>query len=107
MRFLTIIFSIYILTLSVVPCSDMINECYNKKAKIEHSQNHNHNQDKDDNCTPFCNCTCCVSGITVFTLNQIVAEIQDNFVLTPETLSYNSTFTSSFYRNIWQPPKLS
>lgn len=101
-----IIISFYILALSVVPCSDMYNECNNSKSKTEHTQSHNHNQDKDDSCTPFCNCTCCISGVTVFTPNQLTAEILDDFILTKESLLYNSTFTSNFYGNIWQPPKV-
>ena len=88
-----------------MPCSDIKNECNTASKKEQHSS-HQHNQDKDDNCTPFCSCTCCVSGISAsfpkhsVTTNLITHQSIGNIP------NYNSQFISHFYGNLWQPPKI-
>ncbi|MEZ5055222.1 MAG: DUF6660 family protein [Chitinophagales bacterium] len=103
MKYLVFIFSIYVLALSVVPCSDIKNECFNQKAT---EKQHHHNQDADDNCTPFCTCTCCINGVTIANPQHLVT---DNFY-TSTTIekipTFNTQFISSFEGNIWQPPKI-
>jgi hypothetical protein len=97
--------SVLVLTLSLVPCSDAMNECKPKVITHEESS-HSHKTDHDDFCSPFCSCNCC--GATVVlgsfgfqeTLNPVYIPIGE------KVISYSSSFIPSFYENIWQPPKI-
>jgi hypothetical protein len=104
MKYLSLIFSIYILYLVSVPCVDdplhicsKISEQTSDQAPISHP-------DHADACSPFCVCSCCnvmvtISPVTI--INQPYFSFQRSLV--PES----STFISSFSLTFWQPPKLS
>ncbi len=103
MKFFTIIFSIYILVLSLAPCGDNV-ECgeHNKTEK-----SHNNHKHENENCTPFCICACCGQPVTS-KINYPVAQT----ILKPENFNnskaiYTQTFISQFSATIWQPPKIS
>lgn len=107
MKFFTVIFSIYILALSVLPCSDAYNDCNSNTALTENSQNHDHNTDLNDICSPFCTCTCCsISANPKFTPFSIkIAKVVAVSLLKFPNREFS--FASNFYGNIWQPPKIS
>ena len=106
MKFFAYIMAFYILVLSVVPCSDVHNDCKDKKSKTELTQNHDHKQDKDDHCSPFCTCTCCATSVVAidFTLFQI--KKPTDFTISQKVAIRNFSFLSNFFGNIWQPPKI-
>ncbi|WP_367916120.1 DUF6660 family protein [Leadbetterella sp. DM7] len=106
MRLFAYIFSIYILALSVVPCSDAYNDCQNDTAYKEYSQAHNHHTDHNDNCSPFCTCTCCSTSVNLkftshkFQITKLVVSSQITYPVR------DFSFVSNYYGNIWQPPKI-
>lgn len=102
MRFFTIIFSIYILVLSCVPCGDGAENIVKSAAKISTTDNHNHAD--ADLCTPFCSCTCCPASafyhpLALFEIPKIIFQSMKFNVV-------NSSCLSNDFHSIWQPPKL-
>ena len=78
------IFSVYILILALIPCSDVCSSdvcLLDKEIHIEASVEVDH----DDACTPLCVCLCCNSVITV----------SDKFVF--EYFSVNTKLAHSEY----------
>lgn len=108
MKFFTIIFVFYILALSLMPCSDIHNDCVKteNQKQISQNENHNHKSDHNDFCSPFCTCSCCNTLMTLdffnttFKLKHIIIE-SDNINAIQDYI-----FVSNFYLNIWQPPKI-
>ncbi|ABG58342.1 hypothetical protein [Cytophaga hutchinsonii] len=95
-RFFTLLFSLFVLALSIVPCSDTDHCC---KEPVEMSSE----QEKHIICTPFC--TGCASVSTVSAGIHIPAEFHD--IRTPWPVSlYQSVFISAYFYSFWQPPKL-
>jgi hypothetical protein len=96
MKFLAIILSAIVMTLTVVPCC-VYDNCSEGKV-------HEENKNKPEiPCSPFVQCTCSV-GICmapVFTLD-FFQEVQP---VKKET-QYLKSFTSNYLSSIWQPPKL-
>lgn len=60
MKLAWFLFSIYVVSLSLLPCND-IDDC-GSFAKTELHKNHSQDKNtdsQDDLCAPFCSCTCC------------------------------------------------
>lgn len=106
MKFFAYFMALYILVLSVVPCSDVHNNCNDKKATTELTQNHDHQQDKDDNCSPFCTCTCCSANVIALDFKPFQIKNPTQFSFSQKVATRNFSFISNFYGNIWQPPKI-
>lgn len=107
MKFFTIIFSIYLLALSVMPCADMM-ECKHQSEKSVSpfaANNHEKHSGDSEQCTPFCICNCCGQTCnSEFNSNHIAVfenPVEQNFPV------YTSAFVPEVYFNIWQPPKIS
>jgi hypothetical protein len=94
------------MVLSVIPCSDVQNECNDTKPNQEMAHNHDHQQDKDDNCSPFCICACCGTSVTVIEFFPLSLQVPVFFPTAPKVALRNFFFVSNFYGNIWQPPKI-
>ena len=107
MKFFTVIFSIYILALSVMPCSDAYNDCKDNTEFSDNSQSHSHKSDTNDICSPFCLCDCCgmVSGI-VLQWNVYNLVKAKTFELSKPEIYYKSIFIPCYFGKIWQPPKI-
>ncbi|MCZ2223504.1 MAG: hypothetical protein LC122_07720 [Chitinophagales bacterium] len=108
MKFLTGIFIIYFLALSIMPCNDAHDICLNNAETATLSQNYcSHHQPEDnDFCSPFCTCNCCRTSTTK-EVNQL------DFILTsqPNQIKEKISTPTNFYlfnyfNNIWQPPKI-
>lgn len=104
MKFFAFLMAIMVLALSVMPCADDANAMNNRKAKTELiKSSHQQDNPKSDECSPFCQCSCCAG----FSVNHFVAEI----ATIPK---YESNSASSFLPAnvrevalpIWQPPQL-
>lgn len=115
MKILVLIWSIYILALSVMPCTDARNECYNTTiSQIGLTENHSHTQDANDNCSPFCVCTCC----NTITINLDCLPIQihhfihtavkkiTTYFISEKIRIRRFCFLSNYFDNIWRPPKI-
>lgn len=103
MKLLNFILSIYLLTLSCLPCADMGEIVSNNKVAINNESSHHHNNDV---CSPLCVCNCC--GSQGFVYNAIY---NYNF-FTVKTLidktipGYKSILTCNYFGSIWQPPQI-
>ncbi len=104
MRIFTFIFSLFILVLSIVPCSDDEN-C--NEANIELSSDHADHDHEEDSCTPFCTCSCCSCAGFVFLALKFHVTLQEAKILSPAVTINNSDFISNYFNSFWQPPKLS
>ncbi|MCK9641367.1 MAG: hypothetical protein M0R39_15795 [Prolixibacteraceae bacterium] len=104
MKLIVTILSFYILMLTAVPCSHAV--AGHSTCKMEQSKsmtNHHDSGLEIDHCSPFCTCNCCATPVVTsdailqFTF---VKYCQHNYP------GYYSTFTTSFFATIWQPPQL-
>ena len=104
MKIFCFILSLYVFSLSTVPCCSDDN-C-NDKIKTAYTNNHSQDHQDNDckNCSPFFTCGTC-SGF-VFTELEIYFKenlpLKDNFVIV-----YKSQIIDDFFAKIWQPPKIS
>jgi hypothetical protein len=101
MKYFLLLFSLYILTLSSVPCvcEDMCED-----ENIE--QTTQHEQEQDENCTPFCTCACCHTVVTAY--KYVALNKKQSFAL---PINYPivkvKDFISTTLNANWQPPKMS
>jgi hypothetical protein len=103
MNIFKIILAIYIIALSMVPCSDGISEAHDEIAHIGNSTPSDAGHpDHAETCTPFCNCTCCGLAFLV-SEDNFSFEIQ-NFP-SFEFFHKNAPLLSLSY-SIWLPPKI-
>lgn len=99
------IFAVYILLLSVYPCSD--NDTCADEQKIGITQidtgSHHHTNSEQDLCTPFCICACCAAHIklTFLANTDLAGVIHNTKVITP----YIEKQALSNNNHIWQPPR--
>ena len=99
MKWIILIFSLFIIYALTLPCADKKDQC----AKI-HTEKvpENHNDDLSDNCSPFCFCTCC-SIIVVLSCYHFdckpipVNEITDFSII--------QSHFAGYIPSVWQPPK--
>lgn len=106
MKFFTLIFSFYLLALSIVPCSDAFNSGQKDLKTITFSASDDHSTDADDFCTSFCICNCCTS--------PVISKFQASYLAIPalkilpeqkfalRKLSFIPVYTG----NVWHPPQI-
>jgi hypothetical protein len=103
MKLLNVILIFYVLVLIAIPCFDVPNDAPVTNSEIAPVSNH-HNHDGSDFCSPFCACNCCVSPIVspdyVIQINTFLPSRDFNS-------GYTTSYTSSLFASIWQPPKIS
>ena len=109
MKFFSVIFSLYILILSCLPCGDT-EDCKvldNGKKTFAQTNHHNHQEDSES-CSPFCTCACCGSNIGFsFQCPVSITDTLPTFFPQRERIMVeNDAFASNFHGNIWQPPKI-
>ncbi|MNW94368.1 hypothetical protein D3C86_237700 [compost metagenome] len=108
MKYAVFILVFYLMGMMMLPCSDAYNECKSEEAlqaEIEVSKDHSHGADANDNCSPFCNCSCCHTTIdTKFLAKK--EEAPRAIFQEKKFLFTNQCFVSSYYGSIWQPPKI-
>ena len=107
MKIVSFIFSLYLLTLSFMPCTDgedCKDETQSQTSTFATTDHSNHDNDTE-NCSPFCVCACCGQNIT--TLFYPVDFLSFKPVSKQVFSVYTSAFVSEVYFNIWQPPKIS
>ena len=106
MKVIRLLFTIYIMSLTIHPCEDR-DICNDELQKREQATSISEHQDADkeqDVCTPFCICSCCAAHIRLTS----IANIDFTGVLhnTKETIPYLEKQVLSDYSHIWQPPRI-
>lgn len=114
MKWLTVIWAIFVLALNLVPCSDAYNSCNvtvssgHTAQKDEQATAHAHDTDHDDTCSPFCTCACCGMSFTDLCIKiPTTTPDRNNTYFQKKFVVRNIAFQSSFFGNIWQPPRIS
>ena len=100
-KFLTLLFAVYILLLPVLPCMDG-NEC---RPTTTAAADHRNQEQKEETCNPFCSCPCCLQA---FTPAFEAVKPATHGPLTEKT-NYLDLYTivpSRAPGTIWQPPRL-
>ncbi|MBI5538644.1 MAG: hypothetical protein HY951_01185 [Bacteroidia bacterium] len=102
LKFLTIILSIYIVGLTLIPCVDNHRSNDIQLTHLCKQTNDSHSSDVDL-CSPFCTCSCCGSSIS-FVYQIFFKPIS----VKPSALEYffRVPFLSEFSLSFWQPPKI-
>ena len=106
MTWLKIIFPVYLLILSCMPCADT-DDISTQKAQTIISANHSNTNSpiQKDVCTPFCSCSHCPASAFFQPLSNY--NIVNLVFQTKNSSLYKVPFTSEISFAIWQPPKLS
>ncbi|MGJ1265162.1 DUF6660 family protein [Sphingobacterium spiritivorum] len=79
MKIFVFIFSVYMLGMSILPCTDALYECTannNQLVEIGLSHEDNHKTEHKDFCSPFCSCQCCGTitvAISDFNITEVVS----------------------------------
>lgn len=105
MKNLAFILVFYLVGMMMFPCSDAFNECKPLPVKVASSDGHSHKEDANDNCSPFCNCSCCHTIVVTKFLTQKETGPKSVFIV-KKFLFANQHFVSNYHGNIWQPPKI-
>ena len=113
MKIVIHIFTLYMLTLSLIPCSDGdggIVELTKQFFGVEHQHISDHDKHSngcgDDTCSPFCVCNCC--SISVNVPANINFHDKHIMLVSKKLPSYKSDFYPSvFLTSVWHPPTFS
>jgi len=98
----SVILSMYLLVLSLVPCADDSIQPICNNVDIElHDHNHNHSDGTDD-CTPFCTCICCGSVISISPAQQVQAPL--GVLVLSDLFTYNFEYSFDYNKGTWHPP---
>lgn len=101
MKFFCLLFAVYTLTISVMPCNDVHEET--KISISSFSEAQDHHQEHHDICSPFCIRSCCQGFVALTSFPDVTlldVPIAANLSL------YTDNFFSSALASIWQPPKM-
>lgn len=106
---LTVVYAIYVLCLSFVPCSDGFMSHNHDTNGIVEVHNHSHSEGEDDShvdlCTPFCSCSCC--GISIIkVVDSYEVPLRQLIDYRYET-SLKTLIQQENLHSIWDPPKYS
>ncbi|WP_091208092.1 DUF6660 family protein [Mucilaginibacter gossypiicola] len=103
MKYLAIIFSVYMTILAILPCQDredMIASVMHVTVQKSHSANDERGQ---ETCPPFCTCSCCSTARTLTARVAISIFIQS---IIREYPNYSIAAIQDQPINIWQPPQI-
>ncbi len=106
MRFFMIIFSIYFLALSIMPCGDIHHPGSNENTQSEISSPGHSDAGHADLCSPFCTCSCCGTSMAFKLFEYFNASLFNTLYISKQIVSRDIFFISSFFDKIWQPPKI-
>jgi hypothetical protein len=103
MKALALIMAIYMLGLSIIPCSDANAKTSTQQNKP--AQQHEH-EDHEDGCSPFCICSCCNNIVYISTTSLTTIIATQQYFKKPNTKIENTAIANTYLSNIWQPPKI-
>lgn len=106
MKFFMIIFSIYFLALSIMPCGDIHHPDSHENTKTEIASTGHNDAGYGDLCSPFCTCSCCGTIMAFKLVESYSASHFAALFISRQIVAKNIFFISSFFDKIWQPPKI-
>jgi hypothetical protein len=99
------LFSLFLLTLSVYPCGEAeVCETSDKISKLSDHRNHSH---ETEQCTPFCTCSHCPAAAFYPQIPLFDFKVKSAYASQNPTNHYTFIYTKDFSLKIWQPPKIS
>lgn len=105
MKWLMILFSLYVLALSAVPCCGDDLCCEDEimlQQGNEGDKDHDHNRPEPP-CSPFFSCSTCHGAV----ISQVTPAITPQFVISKKLrFQYTEHFLSEYATAIWQPPQV-
>ena len=101
LRHITFIFTLYIMVISFLPCSDNVQPVGNIQTTI--SSSHSSSESKDS-CSSFCSCSCC----SILSISEQVAFFKAENVqfFSKHYPSFNYLSITGMEFSVWQPPQL-
>ena len=100
---LTILFSVYLLGLMVLPCSEShAMEAGRHRSESQSQDKHDHDAEL---CTPFCVCGSCVTAIVLYAPIDFQL-LESGIPFQDQVSNFYQSVTSDFHGSIWQPPQL-
>jgi hypothetical protein len=111
MKIFWLILSIYLVSLSVLPCSDK-EECditvKVEQASISKTNTHDQHTHEKEHCPPFCICSCCGAHSYDLQITLIHFKKNKDFALEKKQIcTYAFIYSNEYSSKIWQPPRLS
>ena len=100
-----IIFALYIVILTTLPCVDIEEYCHLNTGSVSLCPLNSHSQEHSDTdcCSPFCVCNCC--QVNVVTQGMVI--LQEPCRICMNTLhAINSGDIQEVPLPFWQPPKV-
>ncbi|TYB71807.1 hypothetical protein ES677_10265 [Bizionia gelidisalsuginis] len=103
MKFFAIILSIYLTSLTCIPCSDVVVDTQdNTIASIAMADDHSSSDHDVDLCSPFCTCQCC--HIEIITSTHLDFSFVNNDS-PQETPTYFESISKDHSCSLLQPPQ--
>lgn len=99
-----IFYLIFVVLLSVMPCSDDL-DTHNFKTTSITQVEHGKQEGSAESCSPICMCNCCGQSVVQPTLT--VLEIKIPVLEIDKVIANYQSSLAQRASNIWQPPKLS
>jgi hypothetical protein len=106
-KLITVLFSIYIIALSCLPCADAGKAVVNDSKTFQSETHSATDEHTDDACSPFCICNCCHYSDFHKTADAVKKEVILRTFTEMQGTAYTSTLFSTFHNSIWQPPQIS
>jgi hypothetical protein len=101
LKVLSVILSIYFLSLTLIPCVDDHNGSCDHKKELAKKDLDSHSSGIDI-CSPLCICSCCGASLSIVLNSFFIPEITIPAVL---NFQYIDQMNSGILNSFWQPPK--
>ncbi len=104
MKVICFILSIFIFVLTTIPCC-ADDRCDEEIMTEQNNKNsHESGKTKDcEHCSPFLSCGSCDGFVNI---SVIETDIPSLLFIDEQFISFSADWTSSFYTEFWQPPKI-
>lgn len=105
MKLIVYLFAFYLLLLPVMGIADNAGCDQVAHAEETTKAGANHEEDHEENCSPFCNCSCCFHTAPSHFELQKLPPIPFSYRERNYDIDIRSYYPSGILEAIWQPPK--
>ncbi|KUJ56257.1 Uncharacterised protein [Chryseobacterium taihuense] len=109
MKFMRVLFIVYFVALSLMPCMDGLN-AQTPKLDFTYGLNTQQNEDshsKKDSCSPLCSCNCCRVNVASYKVEPVIFFPKNIKAFYSKKIHFQKNdFAYLVYDQIWQPPKI-